>query len=319
MGPGAPVDRLAAGHARWVGVEVEPDDVVVVGSANLDVVLSVLAIPKPGETVLAVGRAHGPGGKGANQAVAAARSGASTRLVAAVGDDVGAALLRVAFDEAGVRPGVRTSGLPTGTAYVVVDGAGENAIVVDAGANAALVDLTPEELAHVGAARVVLCQLEVPVETVITALAVARGLRVLNAAPALDLPSALTAVLDVLVVNEQEALSVSGRSDVSGAVEALLARVPEVVVTLGAAGVLLARRGESVTQVHGVPAREVVDTTGAGDVFCGAFCAARAAGEDPASAARLACAAASLSVERPGAAASAPTLDAARARLRGAG
>lgn len=294
--------------------------VVVVGSANLDVVLSVPEIPRPGQTVLAVGRSLGPGGKGANQAVAAARTGARTALVAALGDDDGGALLRGALAAAGVDlAALRTTGLPTGTAHVVVDAAGENAIVVDLGANAALVDLAPDELALVRDARVLLCQLEVPVATVVAAGTAARGLRVLNAAPAQDLPPALTDVLDVLVVNEQEALAVSGARTAQEAVAVLLRRVPEVVVTLGPAGALVAGRAGGSTRVPGVPAREVVDTTGAGDVFCGAFAAARAAGEEPLPAARLACAAASLSVERPGAGTSAPALVEARARLASAG
>ena len=297
----------------------QPDEVLVVGSANLDVVLSVASIPRPGETVLAGDRTLGPGGKGANQAAAAARAGARSRLVAAVGDDDAASLLRAALVDAGVADGLRTTTTPTGTAFVVVDTHGENAIVVDLGANAGLVDLTAAELALVRAAQVVLCQLEVPVETATAALTAAAGLRVLNAAPAQDLPSTLTDVVDVLVVNEQEALAVSGRRDLAGAVAVLLSLVPEVVVTMGAAGARVAVRGGDDEIVPGVRARLVVDTTGAGDVFCGVFCAARAAGESSLQAAVLACAAASLSVERAGAGGSSPTLDEARARLAGAG
>ncbi|MCW2605990.1 MAG: ribokinase, partial [Frankiales bacterium] len=214
---------------------------------------------------------------------------------------------------------LRTSASPTGTAWVTVDAEGENAIVVDLGANATLLDLTPQELALVQGARVLLCQLEAPVATVVAAAAAARGLRVLNAAPARALPSALTEVLDVLVVNEQEALDVAGADALEPAVELLLQRVPEVVVTLGAAGALVASRTGGSTRVPGVPARQVVDTTGAGDVFCGSFAAARAVGELPVPAARLACAAASLSVERAGAGTSAPTLEQARARLPAVG
>ena len=292
-------------------------DVVVVGSANLDVVLEVHAIPRPGETVLARGRATGPGGKGTNQAVAAARCGAHTVLVGAVGDDAAGALLRREMDAAGVRQALRRSGRPTGTAYVTVDEHGENAIVVDAGANADLVDLDDGQRSAVGAARVLLCQLEVPLGAVTAAAAAARGLRVLNAAPAQALPAGLTDRLDVLVVNRHEALAVLGgaATTVQDAVGLLLDRVPEVVVTLGAEGALVARRGGGAIEVPAVAARAVVDTTGAGDVFCGAYAASRAAGADSTAAAELGCAAASLSVERPVAAGAAPTLDDIRARL----
>jgi ribokinase len=122
--------------------------------------------------------------------------------------------------------------------------------------------------------------------------------------------------VDVLVVNEHEVRDLAGEDDVDAAVARLLQDVPEVVVTLGAAGALVASRGRAAVRLPGVPARAVVDTTGAGDVFCGALAAARAAGADPVAAAELACAAASLSVERPGAGRSAPTLEEARARLR---
>lgn len=291
-------------------------DVLVVGSANLDLVLAVDALPAPGETVLATHRAEGPGGKGANQAVAAARAGARTALLAALGDDDAAALLRAALTGAGVDVGrLRTVGAPTGAAFVTVDARGENAIVVDAGANALLLDLTDDELDRVGAARVVLCQLEVPLATVAAAVAAATGIVVLNAAPARTLASYLLQGVHVLVVNEHEARVMGGTPDLGRAVSRLLEQVPEVVMTLGAAGALLARRDAEPLRIPGIPARHVVDTTGAGDVFCGAYAAGRAAGEDSTTAARLACAAASLSVERPGAGRSAPSLEEARERL----
>ena len=295
--------------------------VLVVGSANLDVVLSVGTLPAAGETVLAHARTPGPGGKGANQAAAAARSGTRTAFLGAVGDDEGGRLLRAELAAAGVDLALlRVVPAPTGTAYVVVDAAGENAIVVDPGANAALVALTATELAQAAGAQVVLCQLEVAPQTVADALRAADGLRVLNAAPARPLPPGLLSLVDVLVVNEQEALAVAaalggGASTVDGAVARLLAEVPEVVVTLGAAGALLGRRGVRPLHVPGVPARVVVDTTGAGDTFCGVLVAARAAGADPEQAVLRGCAAASLSVERPGAARAAPGPEQVRARL----
>jgi ribokinase len=291
-------------------------DVVVLGSANLDVVLRVPHIPAPGETVLVSGRGTGQGGKGANQAVAAARCGARTAFLGAFGDDAAGRTLRADIRAAGVDlTGARTSVEPTGTAYVVVATSGENAIVVDPGANADLLGLTDEEQALIAGARVLLCQLEVPMATVTEAVTAARAAgvgTVLNAAPAADLPAALLEQVDVLVVNEKEALAVSGTATVDDAVRALRERVAEVVVTLGAAG---ARVGDTV--VPGLPARQVVDTTGAGDTFCGALAAALAEGARTATAARFGCAAASLSVELPGAGRAAPSRAQVEARLAG--
>ena len=299
-------------------------EVVVLGSANVDVVLRVAQLPRPGETVLARERETGSGGKGANQAVAAARSGARTAFLGALGDDAGAQVLRAALAAAQVdASAVRVVGQDTGSAYVVVDAAGENAIVVHPGANADLVDLDDGELGLVAVAGVLLCQLEVPLSTVTSAVRHARahGVRtVLNAAPAAVLPEELVSALDVLVVNEQEALAVAQvQGDMDGALEVLLRRVPEVVVTLGAAGALVGVRGAGPRRVPGVAARSVVDTTGAGDVFAGALVAAQARGLPLLEAVGYGCAAASLSVEQPGAAASAPTRQQAEARLGGGG
>ena len=297
-------------------------EVVVLGSANLDVSLRVAQLPRPGETVLAAERRTGAGGKGANQAVAAARSGARTAFLGAVGDDEGAELVRAALVGAGVDvSALRTAPSPTGTAYVLVDAAGENAIVVHPGANAGLLGLDAAQRALVDGGCVLLCQLEVPLPTVTAAVRHARdaGVRtVLNAAPAQLLPEDLVRALDVLVVNEQEALAVSGGAGpLEAAVGALLRRVPEVVVTLGARGALVGVRGDGLTRVPGVPARAVVDTTGAGDVFCGALVAAQARGLPLPAAVSYACAAASLSVEQAGASASAPTRGQAERRQGG--
>lgn len=287
-----------------------PADVAVVGSANLDVVLRVAALPAPGETALASDRSLGPGGKGANQAAAAARLGAQVRFLAAMGVDPGRELLLSALDAAGVdTAGVRASATPTGTAYVIVDDDGENQIVVEAGANSDLRDLNDAELSLVSAARVVLAQLEVPVMTVTAALRRGRevgAMTILNAAPAMALPRSLTEIVDVLVVNEAEARAVAGGpASLPDALTTLTSQVQTVVVTLGAEGALIASAGGDVTRVPAVPARRVVDTTGAGDAFCGAFAAAAARGLDPVAATRWATIAASLSVERPGAGSSA--------------
>lgn len=304
------MDASSAGQTAGVNGEV-----VVVGSANLDVVFHVEQLPRPGETVLALGRSTGPGGKGANQALAAARAGARTALLAALGPDEGAEVLRAALASGAVdTTHLRAAHRPTGSACVFVDRTGENCIVVDSGANSDLVDLTYQEAGLIAQSRVTLCQLEVPLATVASAFALTTGVRMLNAAPAQPLPSGLLEQVDVLIVNEQEAQLVSRVTYLDAAVQALLTHVPEVLVTLGASGAVLARRDAGVVRIPAVAARRVVDTTGAGDTFCGAFAARRAAGDDPVEAAGFAVAAASLSVERAGAA-SAPSHEQVRERL----
>ena len=151
--------------------------------------------------------------------------------------------------------------------------------------------------------------------TALRTAASAGALTVLNAAPARALPAELTDAVAVLVVNEQEAFAVAGQDALDPALELLLERVPEVVVTLGAAGAVVAQRGAGRVRVPAVQPTRVVDTTGAGDTFCGAYAAARARGLGSEPAAAFACAAASLSVEQPGAGQSAPTLEAVQARL----
>ena len=312
--------------------------VVVVGSANLDVVLGVEEVPRAGETVLARSRAEHVGGKGLNQAVAAARCGAATTFVGAVGDDGAGQRLREVLAEAGVDVRARLLDGPTGTAFITVSATGENAIVVDAGANAGLTDLTPAELATVRGAGHLLCQLEVPLPTVAAAAEVAtaaEGVVVLNPSPVQPLPAPLLGRVHVLLVNEHEAAALAGGGagggpggDADGAVgrarslaRRLLEDVPAVVVTLGPRGALVAVRDGSPDGVH-VPGLEVeaVDTTGAGDAFSGALVAAledaraqgtRRSGSAPdeaglVAAARVATAAAALSVQRHGAAASSP-------------
>ena len=291
-------------------------DVAVLGSANLDEVVRVARLPLPGETVLALGRDRLPGGKGLNQAVAAARAGAGTAFVGAVGQDAAADLLLGTLDDAGVdTAGVRRSGLATGTALVMVQESGENSIVVDAAANDD-VRLDRAVRTAVAEARVLLAQLEVPLPVVTECAAAAHDAGttvVLNAAPARDLPGSLLALVDVLVVNESEALSVSGEPDVAAAVDLLADRVPAVVVTLGAAGA----RWVSAAGAGQAPglAASVVDTTGAGDCFCGVLAATLAAGSSLGDAVQVGVAAASLSVERPGAAGSMPSRAEIAARL----
>ena len=272
--------------------------VVVVGSGNVDLVSQVERIPSPGETVLSTGFATHAGGKGNNQATAAARAGAATTFVGAFGDDDNGARLRESLTESGVRPLVRTSDEPTGTALITVSTSGENAIVVNAGANTTLTGLTPEERSVVAGAGLVLMQLEIPLDTVTEAAEVASGRVVLNAAPARQLPEELLTHVDLLIVNEHEAALLGGADH-------LLAVVPAVVVTLGADGALVRTR-DTTTEVPGITV-DVVDTTGAGDTFCGALVAALDERMPLDDAVRFATVAAALSVRRAGAVPAIPT------------
>jgi len=244
--------------------------VVVVGSLNIDLVTRVERLPKPGETVVGSGLERWAGGKGANQAVAAAAAGAEVVMVGCVGaDEAGPAyiarLSALGVDTSFVRAEPDS---PTGHALITVDEMGENSIVVVAGANAAVAldDLVP--LRSVGPGDIVLLQLEVPLAVVAAAArrGSARGARViLNLTPYAALPADIVAIADPLVVNEHEALMLAD----SEAVPASL------VVTFGAAGA--AWDGDQLTGPI-VEGSEVLDTTGAGDAFCGALSAALAAG-----------------------------------------
>src|SRR3954468_12881243 len=251
---------------------------VVVGSLNLDSVSEVAALPRAGETVLALRSARGPGGKGANQAVSAARHGAAVAMVGCVGDDRdGAELLSALAAEAVDTNAVRVHpGSPTGAAHVIVAADGANCIVVAVGANAELTPADAESaLANLGPSDVVLIQLEIPIDAATAAArtAAAAGARVvLNPAPAQPLPDGLVGAVDVLVPNLTElvALTGGGAGDViAEASERALALAGDrsVVVTLGEHGALVVDHGEQAA----VPAPRVdaIDTTGAGDAFCG--------------------------------------------------
>jgi ribokinase len=256
--------------------------VLVVGSVNADLVVGVDRRPGAGETVLGSDLATFPGGKGANQAVAAARLGASVAFLGRVGTDSFAGYLRDNLDREGVATGqlLAVPG-PSGVALITVDPAGDNSIIVAPGANARLTAAGIEAArAAFEAARVVSAQLEVPVEAVEAAarLAAAAGARfILNLSPARDVPPALLAAADPLVVNEHEAAFLLGegrldpeRSRPAASAAALLARGPRsVVITLGADGAYVAGAGGGA-RVRS-PRVTVVDTTGAGDAFTGAL------------------------------------------------
>jgi ribokinase len=282
--------------------------VVVVGSVNADLVMTVPALPGPGETVTGGTFARHGGGKGANQAVAAARLGADVAFVGAVGDDdLGvAALEQLAGEGIDVSAVVRLPGAATGVALIIVDRDGENSIAVASGANAELAaDAVEAALGRLlsGDGGVVLLGHEVPDGAVLAGARAARaaGWRaVLNPAPARPLPAELVALAPLLTPNASEAAALAGEADPEAAAAALAARTgAPVLVTLGRRGALLLD-GERRERIA-APSVDVVDSTGAGDALNGALAAELAAGRALPEAARTAVAAASLSTRRAGA------------------
>jgi len=277
--------------------------VLVVGSVNLDTVLHCDHLPGPGETVLAEAMSSGFGGKGANQAVAAARLGARVTLVAAVGDDDAGAAALADLTTEGVDTGgvVVVPGEPTGRATVLLDPAGENAIVVTPGANAALTAATvTEQLARLapGPRDVLLVSGEVPVEC--AEAAIRTGVTaVYNLAPFRGLHDWLADLRPIVVVNETEAAQAAGTARPADAAAHLGALFGAVVVTRGAAGALLVA-GSDVDSVAAVRV-EPVDTTGAGDAFCGALASVLAAGRPLRAAVAAAVRAGTIAVTGPGA------------------
>ncbi|MGW6457222.1 ribokinase [Streptomyces sp. NPDC055078] len=283
--------------------------IVVLGSTNMDLVAYVAHAPKRGETVTGREFRTVPGGKGANQAVAAARAGGDVALIGAVGTDEFGARLRATLVSSGVDTDLlRTAEGPSGIAAVVVDNEGGNAIVVVPGANGTVTSLAPGDEALIATADTLLLQLELPLSAVLDGAEAARrhGVRtVLTPAPAQPLPPELLAATDLLVPNEHEAATLTGIADPLTAAEALLRQVPEVVITLGAAGSLHARRGAAPLTVP-APRVTALDTTAAGDTFVGALAVALGEGKTVEQALRWATAAAALCVQRPGASTSMP-------------
>ncbi len=267
--------------------------VVVVGSVNLDLVARVDRLPAGGDTVTAGDYQRVPGGKGANQALAARRLGADVALLAAVGADeaAGEALALLAADGVDLS-GVRRVDGPTGVALITVDGAGENTIVVVPGANARLA----VDGAELAGADAVLCQLEVPGQTVAAAAAATPpgALFCLNAAPPTAVPAAVLDRADLVVANRAEFAAVDG-----------LDRARLVAVTAGADGAVLRSGGREVARAA-APAVTAVDGTGAGDAFTGALVVGLLAGLDQDAALRRACLAGAAAASRPGAQPSLP-------------
>jgi ribokinase len=292
--------------------------VTILGSANLDVVFSVARIPQPGETLIADRADRYPGGKGLNQAVAAARAGAATTFVGALGRDENGDLLADTMSTAGVAGDlVRRVSEPTGQAFIVVDDSGENTIIVASGANGTVTRLTDKENAAIAASAVLLMQLELPLPAIEAAALFGRQrgvVTMLNAAPARELPLAMLEDLDYLIVNEHEACLIAASDDLETASVTLAGLARRLVVTLGSSGSVLYDGGVEVARIAAVPVT-AIDTTGAGDTYCGAFAAAIAEGMEYDAAARFATAAAALSVQSIGAVPSVPMRDAIDASL----
>ena len=287
--------------------------VAVVGSLNLDLVVPVPHHPRPGETVLGSDHFSNPGGKGANQAVAAARLGRRVAMVGCVGGDDAGTDLRASLAAEGVDVDrvVALDDAPTGIALISVDEAGENTIIVSPGANARVdVEAVEGAMDILGSAAVTLLQLEIPVETVAAAADSSGGAVVLNPAPGRPLPGGLLAQVDVLVPNLGELGVLSGGEapddlDAAASVASDIDGPDAVVVTLGPEGALVVTRDGSL-HVPGVEVK-VVDTTAAGDSFCGALADALVRGLELEHAVRWAVTAAALTVTKKGAQQSLPT------------
>lgn len=302
---------------RGIGLGQNRPKIVVVGSSNMDLVVKSARIPAVGETILGGDFIMNPGGKGANQAVAAAKLGTEVYFVARLGRDVFAEQSLNNFRKAGVNTEyvVQTEEAPSGIALIVVDDAGDNVIVVAPGANQ---ELSPQDVENaqtaIAASGAVVAQLEVPLETVEFTARLANGAGVpfiLNPAPAQKLSPGLLAMVDVLTPNETEAailteIEVTSKDSAETAARELLkSRVKGVVLTMGARGFLLAA-GETTEFVPAVKI-DAVDATAAGDAFTGALAVGVAQGEALRDAAFFANYVAALSVTRTGAQSSMPT------------
>lgn len=271
--------------------------ITVIGSVNLDIVARAAKLPAPGETITGAELQRFPGGKGANQALAAQRLGAAVSLVACVGDDATAdealALLRAGgVDLAGCE---QLPGVPTGTALIVVASDGDNQIVVAPGANARL---TPE-CVRAPEADAVICQLEVPAETIAHVAAAYTGFLCVNLAPARHIDASILQRADLIVVNQTE-------SDWYG--DTLSACAGMLATTRGAGTATLQRDGEVIAEAR-PPRVEAIDTTGAGDTFTAALTVALGEGRPPQSALEFACRAGALAATRMGAQPSLPYRD----------
>jgi ribokinase len=294
--------------------------IAVLGSANMDLVVRQARLPRPGETMFGTGFSTVPGGKGLNQAVAAARLGADVTFLGAVGADAYGTQLRSLLASEGIRSAeLATADAPTGTAHISVVDSGENSIVVVSGANATVTGLSLEQRAVVADSAFLVMQCELPVSGLVEGIRVARAagvFTVLTPAPVVALPTGFLASVDLVVPNQGEAAELTGESDPVRAAEVLSAGGSWAIVTLGAEGAVVAFDGEALGLA---PARPVtaVDTTAAGDTFVGALVARLAVDyvrgttvtpDDMIDAVRYATVASSIAVTRAGATTSMPTL-----------
>lgn len=285
------------------------ETIIVLGSANMDLVVRQPRLPNPGETMFGLAFTTVPGGKGLNQAVAAARAGASVSFLGAVGRDLFGAELRncLQHNEIDVR-GLQDVDVSTGTAHVSVLDGGENAIVVVPGANDAITALDDQAKRQIRVAKFLLAQFERPTALVLEAFRLAKEAgvtTVLTPAPVREIEKELMTLVDILIPNAQEACELAGVSDEETAAISLSHSVGLVVMTRGSRGVLVAREGRVIRTVPALPVR-AVDTTAAGDTFVGALVAMMAEGMPLERALSAATAAASISVTRNGASTSMP-------------
>jgi ribokinase len=268
-----------------------PPRVTVVGSINLDLVAFCERLPRPGETLTDAELERVPGGKGANQAVAAARLGAEVSFIGCVGSDEFGVLARGGLEEAGVDvSGLQVVDEPTGVALILVESGGENQIVVAPGANRRLAPGSFE----IGDADAVLCQLEIPIQSVAAAAELAAGMFCLNAAPARPVPPDVLARANLIVANSFE-LDTLGSSSLGGL----------FALTLGAEGALLLEAGEEIARAH-PPGVTAVDGTAAGDAFCACLVVSLLEERGYEESLRRACAAGAIAASRPGAQPSLP-------------
>lgn len=269
--------------------------IAVIGSVNLDLVATVKKLPEPGETVTDAELNRFPGGKGANQALAAQRLGADVQLIACIGDDAAADEALVLLQEGGVDLSrvQRVPGTPTGTALIAVAPSGENHIVVAPGANRSL---APDVLT-VPEADALICQLEVPVDTVAKAAQAFDGFVCVNLAPAMHIDVSILQRADLIIVNEVEAAWYG---------DSLSAANGMIATTFGAAGAVLSKNGEDIARAK-PPRIEAVDTTAAGDTFTAALTVALVEGQSPEKALQFACAAGAAAATKLGAQPSLPS------------
>jgi len=291
--------------------------VAVVGSMNMDLVVQTPQFPKPGETVIGSDLLTIPGGKGANQAVAAARLGANVAMIGRVGDDLFGRQLQdnLAADQIDLRHVMVTPETASGVALIVVDENGQNSIVVSSGANARVTVADVESAAEtITTADVLVLQLEIPLKAVTRAGQLARqsGVQViLNPAPATKLPAELLALVDILIPNESETTTITGlpsesREEIEvAAADLMAAGVGSVILTLGEKGAFLAQEG-TTRHIPALIVEQVVDTTAAGDAFAGAMAVRWAEGASLVAAARFGCAAGAIAATRAGAQPSIP-------------